>query len=64
MVASLVNVHNSHTGNFLASNQGAVKGYGGKVIGPNGNCLGIKHYGGTKRKNKRKHKKKTKKSKK
>jgi hypothetical protein len=49
MVASLVNVDNSHPGNFMSSNQGAVRGYGGKIIGPNGKCLGIKHYGGSKR---------------
>ena len=35
-MSSLVNVDNSHPGNFLASNQGGVAGYGGKIIGKDG----------------------------
>ena len=46
MVASLVNKDNSHVGGLLSSNQGAVKGFGGKVIGSDGTCKGIKQYGG------------------
>ena len=57
MVSSLVNKDNSHVGNLLSSNQGAVKGFGGKVIGADGSCKGIKQYGG------KKHKKHTKKKK-
>lgn len=60
-MSSLVNVDNSHPGNFLASNQGGVAGYGGKIIGKGGSCKGIKHYGG---KRKRKSKKRGRKSKK
>ena len=60
MVASLVNKDNSHVGGLLSSNQGAVKGFGGKVIGSDGTCKGIKQYGGKKHK-KRTHKKKSKK---
>jgi hypothetical protein len=62
MVSSLVNKDNSHVGGLLSSNQGAVKGFGGKVIGKDGSCTGIKQYGGKKHK-KRTHKKKSKKRK-
>ena len=58
MVSSLVNKDNTHIGGLLSSNQGAVKGFGGKVIGNDGACKGIKQYGGKKHK-KRTHKKRT-----
>lgn len=67
MVASLVNKDNSHVGGLLSSNQGAVKGFGGKVIGADGKCKGIKQYGGKKHKRhtkKKSHKKKHNKNKK
>ena len=58
MVSSLVNKDNSHVGGLLSSNQTGVKGFGGKVIGKDGTCKGIKQYGGKKHK-KRTHKKKS-----
>lgn len=57
MVSSLVNKDNSHVGGLLSSNQGGVKGFGGKIIGKDGSCKGIKQYGG------KKHKKHTRKNK-
>ena len=66
MVSTLVNKDNSHVGGLLSSNQGGVKGFGGKIIGANGSCKGIKHYGGKRRrkrtKKKKSHKKKNKRS--
>jgi len=58
MVSSLVNKDNSHNSGLLSSNQGGVKGFGGKLISKDGSCLGIKQYGGKKNK-KRTNKKKT-----
>ena len=45
---TLVNKDNSHIGGILSSNQGGVRGTGGKIVS-GGKCVGIKHYGGKKK---------------
>ena len=45
---TLVNKDNSHIGGMLSSNQGGVRGTGGKLVS-GGKCVGIKHYGGKKK---------------